>query len=62
MLPSASAYTVLFDEFVCSSSTSRKDAKSFAFVRSHDCMSAFTGSSMSRTLTQRPSAARTMGP
>ena len=62
MLPSASANTVLFDEFVCRSIVSRKAARFFALVREYDWVSALTGSSISRTATHLPSTSRTTGP
>ncbi len=53
---------MLLEEFALSSMSSRYSVQLRAFVRPYDCISAFTGSCMSRTLTQRPSASRTTGP
>ena len=62
MLPSASAYSVLFDELVCSSITFLYSSRLRALVREYDCVSALSGSCISRTLTHLPSASRTIGP
>ena len=62
MSPATSAKTVLFDEFVCSSSDRSNAARLRALVRVNDCVSALTGSCISRMLTQRLSAARMIGP
>src|SRR5688572_22611216 len=62
IFPLASAKIVLFEELVYSSIVLRNDSRFVALVRVYDCVSAFTGSCISRTLTHLPSTARTIGP
>ena len=62
MLPSASAKSVLFDEFVCSRMTSTYSSRFRAFVRLYDWISAFTGCHMMCTLCQRSPSRATIGP